>query len=174
MKITSKVVLAGLLLSLSLTSCNNLSKNKNNEEDASKKTEVTESADSKEKEGTAEKDADSKEDAKEDKKEGTTEKDSKDNKENKDSKDDADKENSEDKEDADSNEEGGKSKEELIAKLEQAIFDSKVTVRALEILQTEAPDAIEGREAEVQEMIDRANEVLENATAVLDKAQGNN
>lgn len=171
MKITSKVVLAGLLLSLSLTSCNNLSKNKNNEEDASKKTEVTESADSKEKEGTAEKDADSKEDAKEDKKEGTTEKD---NKDSKDSKDDADKENSEEKEDADSNEEGGKSKEELIAKLEQAVFDSKVTVRALEILQTEAPDAIEGREAEVQEMIDRANEVLENATAVLDKAQGNN
>lgn len=171
MKITSKVVLAGLLLSLSLTSCNNLSKNKNNEEDASKKTEVTESADSKEKEGTAEKDADSKEDAKEDKKEGTTEKDSKDKK---DSKEDADKENSEEKEDADSNEEGGKSREELIAKLEQAVFDSKVTVRALEILQTEAPDAIEGREAEVQEMIDRANEVLENATAVLDKAQGNN
>lgn len=171
MKITSKVVLAGLLLSLSLTSCNNLSKNKNNEEDASKKTEVTESADSKEKEGTAEKDADSKEDAKEDKKEGTTEKDSKDKK---DSKEDADKENSEEKEDADSNEEGGKSREELIAKLEQAVFDSKVTVRALEILQTEAPDSIEGREAEVQEMIDRANEVLENATAVLDKAQGNN
>lgn len=92
MKITNKVVLAGLLLSLSLTSCNNLSKNKNNEEDASKKTEVSESADPEKKEGTAEKEADSKKDAEEDKKEGTSEKEATDKK---DSKDDADKKDAE-------------------------------------------------------------------------------
>lgn len=168
MKITNKVVLAGLLLSLSLTSCNNLSKNKNNEEDASKKTEVSESADSEKKEGIAEKEADSKKDAEEDKKEGTSEKEATDKK---DSKDDADKKDAEGKEDSDKD---AKTKEELVAKLEQAIFDAKVTVRAIEILQTESPEAIEGRKAEVQEMLDHSNQVLDKANEVLEKVQNNN
>ena len=50
MKIKNKVVLAGLLLSLSLTSCNSMSQNKNNADDSKNETEVTENADSKDKE----------------------------------------------------------------------------------------------------------------------------
>ena len=69
--------------------------------------------------------------------------------------------------------EGAQTKEEAIAELEQSIFDSRVTMRALEILQTEAPEAIEGREDEIQALIDHSNEVIERAREILDQVQNN-
>lgn len=181
MKIKNKVVLAGLLLSLSLASCNNMSENKNTADDNKNETEVTESADSKETEEKADdkeaeekdrdkdnKDADKadKADSKEDK---ADEKEASDKEESADDEKAEDKEAEEDKEDS----EGAQTKEEAIAELEQAIFDSRVTMRALEILQTEAPEAIEGREDEIQALIDHSNEVIESAREILDQVQNN-
>lgn len=181
MKIKNKVVLAGLLLSLSLASCNNMSENKNTADDNKNETEVTESADSKETEEKADdkeaeekdrdkdnKDADKadKADSKEDK---ADEKEASDKEESADNEKVEDKEAEEDKEDS----EGAQTKEEAIAELEQSIFDSRVTMRALEILQTEAPEAIEGREDEIQALIDHSNEVIESAREILDQVQNN-
>ena len=181
MKIKNKVVLAGLLLSLSLASCNNMSENKNTADDNKNETEVTESADSKETEEKADdkeaeekdrdkdnKDADKadKADSKEDK---ADEKEASDKEESADDEKAEDKESMEDKEDS----EGAQTKEEAIAELEQSIFDSRVTMRALEILQTEAPEAIEGREDEIQALIDHSNEVIESAREILDQVQNN-
>lgn len=181
MKIKNKVVLAGLLLSLSLASCNNMSENKNTADDNKNETEVTESADSKETEEKADdkeaeekdkdkdnKDADKadKDNSKEDK---ADEKEASDKEESADDEKAKDKEAKEDKEDS----EGAQTKEEAIAELEQSIFDSRVTMRALEILQTEAPEAIEGREDEIQALIDHSNEVIESAREILDQVQNN-
>ena len=181
MKIKNKVVLAGLLLSLSLASCNNMSENKNTADDRKNETEVTESADSKETEEKADdkeaeekdkdkdnKDADKadKDDSKEDK---ADEKEASDKEESADNEKVEDKEAEEDKGDS----EGAQTKEEAIAELEQSIFDSRVTMRALEILQTEAPEAIEGREDEIQALIDHSNEVIERAREILDQVQNN-
>lgn len=182
MKIKNKVVLAGLLLSLSLASCNNMSENKNTADDNKNETEVTESADSKETEEKADdkeaeekdkdkdnnKDADKadKDDSKEDK---ADEKEASDKEESADNEKVEDKEAEEDKGDS----EDAQTKEEAIAELEQAIFDSRVTMRALEILQTEAPEAIEGREDEIQALIDHSNEVIESAREILDQVQNN-
>ena len=151
MKIKNKVVLAGLLLSLSLASCNNMSENKNTADDSKGGTEVTESADSKETEEKADdKEASDKEEAADNEKA-------------------EDKEAKEDKEDS----EGPQTKEEAIDELEQAIFDSRVTMRALEILQTEAPEAIEGKEDEIQALIDKSNEVIERSREILDQVKNN-
>ncbi|WP_306484368.1 RNA-binding protein [Anaerococcus sp.] len=151
MKIKNKVVLAGLLLSLSLASCNNMSENKNTADDSKNETEVTESADTKETEEKA------------DDKEASDKEESADNEKTE------DKDAKEDKEDS----EGPQTKEEAIDELEQAVFDSRVTMRALEILQTEAPEAIEGKEDEIQALIDRSNEVIERGREILDQVQNN-
>lgn len=184
MKIKNKVVLAGLLLSLSLTSCNNMSENKNTADNNKNETEVTESADSKETEEKADdkeaeekdkdkdnKDADKsdKADKSDSKEEKTDDKEASDKEETADDEKAEDKEAKEDKTDA----EGAQTKEEAIAELEQSIFDSRVTMRALEILQTEAPEAIEGREDEIQALIDHSNEVIESAREILDQVQNN-
>lgn len=180
MKIKNKVVLAGLLLSLSLTSCNNMSENKNTADDNKNETEVTESADSKETEEKADgkeaeekdnKDADKsdKADKSDSKEEKTDDKEASDKEETADNEKAEDQEAKEDKTDA----EGAQTKEEAIAELEQSIFDSRVTMRALEILQTEAPEAIEGREDEIQALIDHSNEVIESAREILDQVQNN-
>lgn len=182
MKIKNKVVLAGLLLSLSLTSCNNMSENKNTADDNKNETEVTESADSKETKEKAddkeaeEKDKDNKDADKADKVDKSDSKEEKtDDKEASDKEETADDEKAEDKEAKGDKEdsEGAQTKEEAIAELEQAIFDSRVTMRALEILQTEAPEAIEGREDEIQALIDHSNEVIESAREILDQVQNN-
>ena len=152
MKIKNKVVLAGLLLSLSLASCNKMSENKNTADDSKNETEVSESADEKDKEETSDKEAEDK-----DKKDKADDKESKEGKE------------AEDEEDSDS----PQTKEEAIDELEQAVFDSRVTMRALEILQTEAPEAIEGKEDEIQALIDKPNEVIERSREILDQVKNN-
>lgn len=181
MKIKNKVVLAGLLLSLSLASCNNMSENKNTADDNKNETEVTESADSKETEEKADdkeaeekdRDKDNKDADKADK--ADSKEDKADEKEASDKEESADDEKAEDKEAEEDNKdsEDAQTKEEAIAELEQAIFDSRVTMRALEILQTEAPEAIEGREDEIQALIDHSNEVIESAREILDQVQNN-
>ena len=184
MKIKNKVVLAGLLLSLSLASCNNMSENKNTADDSKNETEVTESADSKETEEKADekeaeekdKDKDNKDADKADKADKSDSKEEKtDDKEASDKEETADNEKAEDKEAKEDkgDSEGAQTKEEAIAELEQSIFDSRVTMRALEILQTEAPEAIEGREDEIQALIDHSNEVIESAREILDQVQNN-
>lgn len=181
MKIKNKVVLAGLLLSLSLTSCNNMSENKNTADDSKNETEVTESADSKEtEEKTDDKEAEEKDKDKDNKDADKADKDDSkedksDEKEASDKEESADDEKAEDKEAEEDNEdsEGAQTKEEAIAELEQSIFDSRVTMRALEILQTEAPEAIEGREDEIQALIDHSNEVIEKAREILDQVKNN-
>lgn len=181
MKIKNKVVLAGLLLSLSLASCNNMSENKNTADDSKNETEVTESADSKETEEKADdKEAEEKDKDKDNKAANKADKD--DSKEDKadeqeasDKEESADDEKAEDKEAKEDNKdlEDAQTKEEATAELEQAIFDSRVTMRALEILQTEAPEAIEGREDEIQALIDHSNKVIESAREILDQVQNN-
>lgn len=181
MKIKNKVVLAGLLLSLSLASCNNMSENKNTADDNKNETEVTESADSKETEEKADdKEAEEKDKDKDNKAADKADKDDSkedkaDDKESPDKEESAEGEKAEDKEAKEDNKdsEDPQTKEEAIAELEQAIFDSRVTMRALEILQTEAPEAIEGREDEIQALIDHSNEVIENAREILDQVQNN-
>lgn len=181
MKIKNKVVLAGLLLSLSLASCNNMSENKNTADDNKNETEVTESADSKEtKEKADDKEAEEKDKDKDNKEADKADKadskeDKADEKEASDKEESADDEKAEDKEAEEDNKdsEDAQTKEEAIAELEQAIFDSRVTMRALEILQTEAPEAIEGREDEIQALIDHSNEVIESAREILDQVQNN-
>lgn len=186
MKIKNKVVLAGLLLSLSLASCNNMSENKNTADDSKNETEVTESADSKETKEKADKEAEDKDKNKDNKDADKADKDDSkedkaDDKESSDKEETADDEKAENKEavdDKDTKEnkedsEGAQTKEEAIAELEQSIFDSRVTMRALEILQTEAPEAIEGREDEIQALIDHSNEVIESAREILDQVQNN-
>ena len=44
-------------------------------------------------------------------------------------------------------------------------------MRALEILQTEAPEAIEGKEDEIQALIDKSNEVIERSREILDQVK---
>lgn len=182
MKIKNKVVLTGLLLSLSLASCNNMSENKNTADDSKNETEVTESADSKETEEKADdkeaedKDKDNKDADKVDKADKSDSKEEKtDDKEASDKEETAEDEKAEDKEsmEDETDSEGAQTKEEAIAELEQSIFDSRVTMRALEILQTEAPEAIEGREDEIQALIDHSNEVIERAREILDQVQNN-
>lgn len=181
MKIKNKVVLAGLLLSLSLASCNNMSENKNTADDNKNETEVTESADSKETEEKADdKEAEEKDKDKDNKAADKADKDDSkedkaDDKESPDKEESAEGEKAEDKEAKEDNKdsEDPQTKEEAIAELEQAIFDSRVTMRALEILQTEAPEAIEGREDEIQALIDHSNEVIESAREILDQVQNN-
>ena len=182
MKIKNKVVLAGLLLSLTLASCNNMSENKNTADNNKNETEVTESADSKETEEKADdkeaesKDKDNKDADKSDKTDKSDSKEEKtDDKEASDKEETADDEKAEDKEAKEdkTDSEGAQTKEEAIAELEQSIFDSRVTMRALEILQTEAPEAIEGREDEIQALIDHSNEVIESAREILDQVQNN-
>lgn len=168
MKIKNKVVLAGLLLSLSLTSCNSMSQNKNNADDSKNETEVTENADSKDKEEATDKDAEEKDNKDAEKADKADDKEASD-KETAEGEEAEDKNAMEDKTDS----EGAQTKEEAIAELEQAVFDSRVTVRAIEILQTEAPEAIEGREDEIQALIDKSNEVIERAREILDQVQNN-
>lgn len=130
----TKYILLALVLSLGLTSCNNLSQNANNKEEASQ-TEVSE-------ENKENKDA----------------KDTKDEKEDKEAKKD-DKEASnkdEGMEDIDKEE----LKEEL-KNLEDSLFENKVQARACEILIEENPQLVENVRDELDLLLEESNTSVE-------------
>lgn len=132
----TKYILLALVLSLGLTSCNNLSQNTNNKEETAQ-TEVSEEN----------KDA---KDAKDEKKDG---------KEDKDSKKDTDKKTS-DKDDGMEDVDEEELREEL-KNLEDSLFENKVQVRACEILLKENPDLVEGISDDLEVLIEESNASVE-------------
>lgn len=138
----TKYIFLALVLSLGLTSCNNLSQNTNNKEETSQ-TEVSEEN----------------KDAKETKDE------KKDSKEDKDSKKDTDKEKS-DKDDGMEDVDEEELREEL-KNLEDSLFENKVQVRACEILLKENPELVEGISDELGELIEESNTSIEKSEELI-------
>ena len=138
----TKYIFLALVLSLGLTSCNNLSQKANNKEETAQ-TEVSEEK----------KDA---KDAKDEKKDG---------KDEKDSKKDTDKKTS-DKEDGMEDVDEEELREELKT-LEDSLFENKVQVRACEILLKENPDLVEGISDDLDALIEESNASIENSEELI-------
>lgn len=138
----TKYILLALVLSLGLTSCNNLSQNANNKEETAQ-TEVSEEN----------KDA---KDTKDEKK---------DSKEDKEAKKDTDKETS-DKDDGMEDVDEEELREEL-KNLEDSLFENKVQVRACEILLKENPDLVEGISDDLEVLIEESNTSIENSEELI-------
>ena len=129
----TKYILLALVLSLGLTSCNNLSQNRNNKEETAQ-TEVSE--ENKDAKDTKDEKKDSKE-AKKDTGKETSNKD-------------------DGMEDVDEEE----LREEL-KNLEDSLFENKVQVRACEILLKENPDLVEGISDDLEVLIEESNASVE-------------
>ena len=138
----TKYILLALVLSLGLTSCNNLSQNTNNKEETAQ-TEVSE----------------------ENKDVKDTKDEKKDSKEDKEAKKDTDKETS-DKDDGMEDVDEEELREEL-KKLEDSLFENKVQVRACEILLKENPDLVEGISDELGELIEESNTSIEKSEELI-------
>lgn len=138
----TKYIFLALVLSLGLTSCNNLSQNTNNKEETAQ-TEVSEEN----------KDA---KDTKDEKK---------DSKEDKEAKKDTDKETS-DKDDVMEDADEEELREELKT-LEDSLFENKVQVRACEILLKENPDLVEGISDDLDKLIEESNTSIENSEELI-------
>ncbi len=132
----TKYILLALVLSLGLTSCNNLSQNTNNKEETAQ-TEVSEEN----------KDA---KDTKDDKK---------DSKEDKEAKKDTDKETS-DKDDGMEDVDEEELREEL-KNLEDSLFENKVQARACEILIEENPELVEDIRGDLESLLEESNASVE-------------
>lgn len=132
----TKYIFLALVLSLGLTSCNNLSQNANNKEETAQ-TEVSEEN----------KDA---KDTKDEKK---------DEKEEKDSKKDTDKKTS-DKDDGMEDVDEEELREELKT-LEDSLFENKVQVRACEILMEENPELVEDIRGDLEALLEESNASVE-------------
>lgn len=133
----TKYIFLALVLSLGLTSCNNLSQNTNNKEETSQ-TEVSE--------------------------ENKDAKETKDEKEDKEAKKDDKEASNKDDEMEDVDEE--ELKEEL-KNLEDSLFENKVQVRACEILLKENPDLVEGISDELGELIEESNTSIEKSEELI-------
>lgn len=138
----TKYILLALVLSLGLTSCNNLSQNTNNKEETAQ-TEVSE----------------------ENKDVKDTKDEKKDSKEDKEAKKDTDKETS-DKDDGMEDVDEEELREEL-KNLEDSLFENKVQVRACEILLKENPDLVEGISDELGELIEESNTSIEKSEELI-------
>lgn len=132
----TKYIFLALVLSLGLTSCNNLSQNTNNKEETAQ-TEVSEEN----------KDA---KDTKDEKK---------DSKEDKESKKDTDKKTS-GKDDGMEDVDEEELREEL-KNLEDSLFENKVQVRACEILLKENPDLVEDIRGDLEALLEESNASVE-------------
>lgn len=132
----TKYILLALVLSLGLTSCNNLSQNTNNKEETAQ-TEVSEEN----------KDA---KDTKDEKK---------DSKEDKEAKKDTDKETS-DKDDGMEDVDEEELREEL-KNLEDSLFENKVQVRACEILMEENPELVADIRGDLEALLEESNASVE-------------
>lgn len=132
----TKYILLALVLSLGLTSCNNLSQNANNKEETAQ-TEVSEEN----------KDA---KDTKDEKK---------DSKEDKEAKKDTDKETS-DKDDGMEDVDEEELREEL-KNLEDSLFENKVQARACEILMEENPELVEDIRGDLEALLEESNASVE-------------
>lgn len=132
----TKYILLALVLSLGLTSCNNLSQNTNNKEETTQ-TEVSEEN----------KDA---KDTKDEKK---------DSKEDKEAKKDTDKETS-DKDDGMEDVDEEELREEL-KNLEDSLFENKVQARACEILIEENPELVEDIRGDLEALLEESNASVE-------------
>lgn len=130
----TKYILLALVLSLGLTSCNNLSQNANNKEETAQ-TEVNE-------ENKEKKDAKDTKDEKEDKE---AKKDDKETSNKDDGMEDIDKE---------------ELKEEL-KNLEDSLFENKVQARACEILIEENPQLVENVRDELDSLLEESNTSVE-------------
>lgn len=135
----TKYILLALVLSLGLTSCNNLSQNTNNKEETAQ-TEVSE-------ENKENKDA---KDTKDEKK---------DSKEDKEAKKDTDKETS-DKDEGMEDVDEEELREELKT-LEDSLFENKVQVRACEILMEENPELVEDIRGNLEALLEESNASVE-------------
>ena len=133
----TKYIFLALVLSLGLTSCNNLSQNANNKEETSQ-TEVSE--------------------------ENKDAKETKDEKEDKEAKKDDKEASNKDDEMEDVDEE--ELKEEL-KNLEDSLFENKVQVRACEILLKENPELVEGISDELGELIEESNTSIEKSEELI-------
>ena len=138
----TKYIFLALVLSLGLTSCNNLSQNTNNKAETSQ-TEVSEEN----------KDA---KDTKDEKK---------DSKEDKDSKKDTDKKTS-DKDDGMEDVDKEELKEELKT-LEDSLFENKVQVRACEILLKENPELVEDIRGDLEALLEESNANVEESEELI-------
>lgn len=132
----TKYIFLALVLSLGLTSCNNLSQNTNNKEETAQ-TEVSEEN----------KDA---KDTKDEKK---------DSKEDKEAKKDTDKETS-DKDDGMEDVDEEELREEL-KNLEDSLFENKVQARACEILMEENPELVEDIRDDLEALLEESNASVE-------------
>lgn len=132
----TKYILLALVLSLGLTSCNNLSQNTNNKEETTQ-TEVSEEN----------KDA---KDTKDEKK---------DSKEDKEAKKDTDKETS-DKDDGMEDVDEEELREEL-KNLEDSLFENKVQARACEILMEENPELVADIRGDLEALLEESNASVE-------------
>lgn len=132
----TKYILLALVLSLGLTSCNNLSQNTNNKEETAQ-TEVSEEN----------KDA---KDTKDEKK---------DSKEDKEAKKDTDKETS-DKDDGMEDIDEEELREEL-KNLEDSLFENKVQARACEILMEENPELVADIRGDLEALLEESNASVE-------------
>lgn len=141
----TKYIFLALVLSLGLTSCNNLSQNTNNKEETAQ-TEISE-------ENKDNKDA---KDTKDEKK---------DSKEDKEAKKDTDKETS-DKDDGMEDADEEELREELKT-LEDSLFENKVQVRACEILLKENPDLVEGISDDLDKLIEESNTSIEKSEELI-------
>lgn len=141
----TKYIFLALVLSLGLTSCNNLSQNTNNKEETAQ-TEVS---------GENKENKDAK-DTKDEKK---------DSKEDKEAKKDTDKETS-DKDDGMEDADEEELREELKT-LEDSLFENKVQVRACEILLKENPDLVEGISDDLDKLIEESNTSIENSEELI-------
>lgn len=138
----TKYIFLALVLSLGLTSCNNLSQNTNNKEETAQ-TEVSE----------------------ENKDVKDTKDEKKDSKEDKESKKDTDKKTS-DKDDGMEDVDEEELREEL-KNLEDSLFENKVQVRACEILLKENPDLVEGISDDLEVLIEESNTSIEKSEELI-------
>lgn len=138
----TKYIFLALVLSLGLTSCNNLSQNTNNKEETAQTEVSEENKDAKDAKDTK----DEKKDSKEDKK-------------------DTDKETF-DKEDGMEDVDKEELREELKT-LEDSLFENKVQVRACEILLKENPDLVEGISDDLDKLIEESNISIENSEELI-------
>lgn len=132
----TKYILLALVLSLGLTSCNNLSQNANNKEEAAQTESSEENKDAK--------------DTKDEKK---------DSKEDKESKKDTDKETS-DKDDGMEDIDEEELREEL-KNLEDSLFENKVQARACEILMEENPELVADIRGDLEALLEESNASVE-------------
>lgn len=151
MKITNKKIIAALLIAATLTGCDSLN---NDAKDANEDTKVEESAvDEKDAAKEGEEDADlneSTEDAEGEEKDANGEEDA----------------TSEAEEESEAETDAGTTTAE---KLEDAIFNNRVQMRAAEILLEEAPESLsEETKAELQQIIEDSTELIEKANKMLE------